>query len=143
MYAEILRCTLFHTQRPNDFLDMFKIVQRMQAYSIYIMHMPTTCKTYAGYCRHTLAWRLSMLYLYIVCYLYIIWMLLIRYLYICKGQSYIARVIIFETNSMYAYNVHHIHFKTLKGCVYKFLCVSFYTQYIGSILMLWCDCTII
>jgi len=37
-YADIRRCTLCYTQCEMKFLDMFKIHQRMRAYSLYVTH---------------------------------------------------------------------------------------------------------
>jgi len=37
-YAGIRRCTSCYTQRRNEILDMFKIYQRMGAYSLYVTH---------------------------------------------------------------------------------------------------------
>jgi len=57
-YADIRRRTLCYTQRPNYFLDMFKIYQRMRVYRIYVTNTLTIRTTYAGYARHTLDIRL-------------------------------------------------------------------------------------
>jgi len=46
--------TLCYTQRPNLFLDMFKIYQRMRAYRIYIVYTLFIRTAYAGYARRTL-----------------------------------------------------------------------------------------
>jgi len=64
-YADIRRRTLCYTQRPNYFLDMFKMYQRMQAYRIYVTNTLTICITYAGYARHTLN-TLKVRYLYVM-----------------------------------------------------------------------------
>jgi len=53
-YADIRRRTLCYTQRQTHFLDMFKIYQRMRAYSIYVTHTLTVRTTYTGYARHTI-----------------------------------------------------------------------------------------
>ena len=49
--------TLCYTQRPNLFLDMFKIYQRMRPYRIYVTHTLTIRTAYAGYARHRLKVR--------------------------------------------------------------------------------------
>jgi len=53
-YADIRQCMLCYMQRPNYFLDMFKIYQRMRAYRIYVTHALTICTAYSGYARHAL-----------------------------------------------------------------------------------------
>ena len=47
-----VRCVIRREQ--INFLDMFKIYQRMRAYRIYLTHTLTIRTAYAEYARHTL-----------------------------------------------------------------------------------------
>jgi len=46
-----VRC---YTQRLKYFLEMFKKIQRMRAYGLYVSHTLIIRYAYAGYARHTL-----------------------------------------------------------------------------------------
>ena len=51
-YADKRRRTLCYTERPNYFLDMFKIYQRMRTFRKYVTNTLTIRTAYARYARH-------------------------------------------------------------------------------------------